>query len=114
MKSFKPIGPRGKALAAMLDGRAEPRVPGKTRAVLYIDTDAAGRMRLDAPTQEVPWQHGRYTNARGEAVVAYYRFYVRGVPFERRCVSEASGNFAVTFATVGGVRYLLLGAPWPG
>ncbi len=110
MKRFKPIGPRGKALAALLAGRV-----GDHR-VLTVDATPGGvYAALEVPTQPAP-MHGLYIRSDWSEAVVYYRFYIKGVAFERRMRNVACGNFGVLWVRLGGRSYQLdtWGAPWPG
>lgn len=90
--TFKAVGPRGKALAAILEGRV-----GEYRV-----------LTLDA-------LHGLYTRSDWSECGLYYRFYIKGVPFERRIRGVACGNAGVPWVTLGGTSYRIAswGAQWP-
>jgi len=104
MTTFKPIGPRGKALAALLDGRV-----GDHR-VLTVDADSGGyRAALETPLQ--PCQlHGLYIRRDWSKAGVYYRFRIRGVVFERRMVAGDG-----LWVRLGGKSYQVStwGAKWP-
>ena len=101
--AFRPVGPRGKDLAAILEGRV-----GEYR-VLTLDASPGYGPNLERPTQPAPL-HG-YTRADWSESVSYYRFYIRGVAFERR----VRGNAVTLWVTLGGTSYQIAawGARWP-
>ena len=103
--AFRPVGPRGKALAAILEGRV-------TDGVLTLDADTDGHTAaLDRPRQHCPY-HGRV--ARYDEIGLYYRFYIKGIPFERKCKGFV-GTCGPVLVNLGGrqLRIAAWGARWP-
>ena len=106
--AFRPVGPRGKALAAILEGRV-----GEYRVLTLDASPGAYGPILECPTQPAPL-HG-YTRADWSESVLYYRFYIKGIPFERRVRGAACGNAGALWVTLGGTSYQIAdwGARWP-
>ena len=104
--AFRPVGPRGKALAAILEGRV-----GEYRVLTLDASPGAYGPILERPTNAP--LHGMYT--RYDEIGLYYRFYIKGIPFERRVRGVACGNAGALWVTLGGTSYQIAdwGARWP-
>ena len=96
--AFKPVGPRGKALETLLEGRV-----GEYRVLTLDASPGAYGPILERPTNAP--LHG-YTRADWSESVSYYRFYIKGVAFERR----VRGVAGTLWVTLGGTSYQI--AAW--
>ena len=106
--AFRPVGPRGKALETLLEGRV-----GEYRVLTLDASPGAYGPILERPTNAP--LHGMYTRADWSESVLYYRFYIKGIPFERRVRGAACGNAGALWVTLGGTSYQIAdwGARWP-
>lgn len=94
-KTFKPVTPRG--LSAALAGRV-----GEHRVLAY---DPGSLVHLPSP-----YGDGRtfyYTRSDWSEGVSWAEFTVNGHTFRRRVREVQTGNFGVSWVTIGGVSYQL-------